>query len=247
MARPERNTFRRRLRHGAGAEAGPGGRARRLWRAAHAPFVLLTTVALALGTAPAQADTGYRYWSVWEQEGESADWTYATQGPGTLRPADGDVVGFRFVLSAGSAEAPRPRLPADFQDVCADTPPDPDGKRVALVLDFGTDTDAPGGEEPPEPRTACAPVPNDATASEALAEVAGPLRYDSSALLCAIADYPGQGCGEQVGSDHAEGKTDVGAADEADDGQGSRVATFVAVGVVLLLGAAAVIRSRRSR
>ncbi|MGW1271537.1 SCO2322 family protein, partial [Streptomyces sp. NPDC002491] len=87
--------------------------------------------------------------------------------------------------------------------ICAGAPAQDGAKRVALVLDFGTAADAPGGETPPSPspRTACARVSRDATTAEALAAVAKPLRYDTNALLCAIAGYPERGCGEQVSTD----------------------------------------------
>ncbi|GAA3305437.1 hypothetical protein GCM10020295_59150 [Streptomyces cinereospinus] len=159
--------------------------------------LLLTAlvVALAAGTGPARA-AGYRYWSFWERAGGT--WTYATQGPATARPADGAVQGFRFAVSEDSADASRPRGEAGFAAICAGTPARAGSKRVALVIDFGTASDAPAGGTPPAARTACARVSPDATAAEALAAVAEPLRYDTNALLCAIAGYPRTGCGEQV-------------------------------------------------
>ncbi|MFJ3333316.1 SCO2322 family protein [Streptomyces sp. NPDC086766] len=157
--------------------------------------LLLAAFLLPAGAGQAQA-VGYRYWSFWERDG--GHWSYATQGPSTARPADGDVQGFRFAVSEDSRNAKQPRGTADFATICARTPARHGSKRVALVLDFGTRADAPSGETPPNPRTACARVSPDATTAEALAAVAGPLRYDTNALLCAIAGYPRQGCGEQV-------------------------------------------------
>ncbi|MFG3505859.1 SCO2322 family protein [Streptomyces sp. NPDC047821] len=157
---------------------------------------LLAACALLLGlAAPAQA-AGYRYWSFWGGTGDG--WTYATQGPATARPADGEVQGFRFAVSADSQDAQRPRRAPDFAAICAGTAPEEGTKRVGLVIDFGTRADAPGGESPPAARTACARVRADATTADALAAVAKPLRYNGQALLCAIAGYPRTGCGEQV-------------------------------------------------
>ncbi|NEE36853.1 hypothetical protein G3M53_67045, partial [Streptomyces sp. SID7982] len=62
------------------------------------------------------------------------------------------------------------------------------------------------GEKPPALRTACAQVAPDASSAEALAAVAKPLRYDDSAMLCAISGYPRTGCGEQVSGDSASAK-----------------------------------------
>ncbi|MFE4366836.1 SCO2322 family protein [Streptomyces sp. NPDC056835] len=160
-------------------------------------------VVVALGAVVAGAGTsqaaGYRYWSFWESDG--ATWTYATQGPATARPADGAVNGFRFAVSADSGDADRPRETPDFAAVCGATPARDGHKRIAVVIDSGTDADAPGGEKPPALRAQCARVGEDATSAEALAAVAKPLRYNSEALLCAIAGYPASGCGEQVAAD----------------------------------------------
>ncbi|MFK0253242.1 SCO2322 family protein [Streptomyces sp. NPDC090445] len=172
-------------------------------RAARTLVLAALTVLLALpvpllAASPALA-AGYRYWSYWD--GAGGQWSYATQGPSTARPADGSVQGFRFAVSKdAAAEAARPRAAADFDTVCSTTPAAPGRKRVAVVVDFGVAADAPAGDAPPQdaPRTACAQLAPEATAAEALAEVAKPLRYNSAALLCAISGYPKQGCGEQI-------------------------------------------------
>ena len=201
--------------------------------------------------APAHAGT-YRYWSFWQQE--KGSWTYATQGPASLRPEDGDVQGFRFAVSENSAEAARPRGDHDFGGVCAGTPAEKGAKRVAFVLDFGTGHDAPQGETPPEPRTACARVPDDATSAEALAAVAKPLRYDSSAMLCAIGGYPRRGCGEQVAEDGSDGsgagrsgESGSTAAESGDGVTGPSGGVLAGIAAVLALGGAAVWQARRNR
>ncbi|MFJ3819975.1 SCO2322 family protein [Streptomyces nodosus] len=211
------------------------------------PVLLLTL----FGGGPAQA-VGYRYWSFWERDG--GRWTYASQGPSTARPADGDVQGFRFAVSVDSQDATKPRGTADFAAVCATTPARGGEKRLALVLDFGTPEDAPSGETPPAPRTACARVPEDATTADALAAVAKPLRYDTNALLCAIAGYPQKGCGEQVGGPE---QTEQAGRPGASDGTGTTaqdtahhgpsVGVLVAAAAVAVLGAAAIWQARRRR
>ncbi|MGV4987975.1 SCO2322 family protein [Streptomyces sp. NRAIS4] len=194
----------------------------------------------AAGAGQAQA-TGYRYWSFWERTG--GHWTYATQGPSTARPDDGAVEGFRFAVSADSADASRPRDAADFGTICAGTPAKSGTKRVALVLDFGTAADAPSGETPPGRRTTCARVPADATTADALAAVAPPLRYDTNALLCAIAGYPKKGCGEQVSA--SSGKKSPEKSDGSDDGPS--LGLPIGAGAVALLAGAAVWQARRRR
>ncbi|MGW3205350.1 SCO2322 family protein [Streptomyces sp. NPDC001135] len=203
-----------------------------------AASLLGAALVLLAGTGQAHA-AGYRYWSFWERTG--GHWTYATQGPSTVRPDDGAVEGFRFAVSADSADASRPRGAADFGTICAGTPAASGTKRVALVLDFGTAADAPSGEAPPARRTACARVSTDATAADALAAVAPPLRYDTNALLCAIAGYPEKGCGEQVASGQKAGVKSGGSE------SGPSLGLPIGAGVVALLAGAAVWQSRRRR
>ncbi|MGX1544729.1 SCO2322 family protein [Streptomyces adustus] len=209
-----------------------------------AAALLLAVLLPLLGAAGQAQATGYRYWSFWDRTG--GDWTYATQGPATARPDDGDVQGFRFAVSADSQDASRPRGTADFATICAKTPAREGSKRVALVIDFGTPADAPSGERPPATRTACARVPSDASTAEALAAVAKPLRYDTNALLCAIAGYPRQGCGEQVSAPEKPKGTATAAAAErpAADG-GPSVGLIAGCAAVAVLAAAALWQARR--
>ncbi|MEH0544031.1 SCO2322 family protein [Streptomyces sp. B21-105] len=223
--------------------------------------LVLTGAVGVIGSAvPAQA-AGYRYWSFWDRArgGAGGHWTYATQGPSLARPADGDVQGFRFAVSADSQDASQPRGAASFAAICAGTPAQDGTKRVALVIDFGTPADAPGGESPPSPaqRTACARVSPAATTAEALAAVAKPLRYDANALLCAISGYPETGCGEQVSTDAAADRTKQPTAQPKADGDadgdvghsdsdgGPSLGLYGGAAAVAVLAAAAVWQARR--
>ncbi|WP_438294102.1 SCO2322 family protein [Streptomyces sp. HUAS TT7] len=203
--------------------------------------LLLALVALAAGTGSAQA-AGYRYWSFWDLAGDN--WTYATQGPASAHPGDGTVQGFRFAVSADSKDASQPRTTPSFEAVCGATPTKDGTKRVALVIDFGTPQDADQGETPPAQRNACAQVSPDATTADALAAVAKPLRYNSAALLCAIAGYPRTGCGEQV-SDPSAAKPAAPAKTDKDGGPS--VGLLAGVAAVVALGAAAIWQSRRRK
>ncbi|SNX58106.1 hypothetical protein SAMN06272735_2589 [Streptomyces sp. TLI_55] len=205
--------------------------------------LLLTALCLLPLSTQAAHATGYRYWSFWDRTGTT--WTYATQGPATAVPSDGDVQGFRFAVSEDSSDATKPRGTASFAKICADTPTEDGRKRIALVIDFGTPTDAPSGETPPALRTRCAVVPDDATTAEALASVAKPLRYDTNALLCAIAGYPEAGCGEQVASGE-KGKKETAAKKQHKD-SGPSVGLLAGAAAVAALGGAAVWQARRRR
>ncbi|MFE0583301.1 SCO2322 family protein [Streptomyces sp. NPDC058874] len=207
-----------------------------------AAFTLGVVLAL-LAAAPALA-AGYRYWSFWD--GAGGQWSYAAQGPSLARPADGSVQGFRFAVSRdAAAEAATPRAAADFEAVCGATAPAEGRKRVALVIDFGVQADAPTGEVVPQeaPRTACAQVAPEATTAEALAAVAKPLRYNSAALLCAISGYPQHGCGEQIaetGAARASAEPSGSA-----PGGGPSAGLLVGIAAVAALAAAGVWQSRR--
>ncbi|MGW1077573.1 SCO2322 family protein [Streptomyces sp. NPDC002537] len=207
--------------------------------------LLLAGVLAVLAVAPAHA-AGYRYWSFWEGKGGS--WAYATQGPSTARPGDGDAIGFRFAVSEDSKNAAKPAAAPDFGAVCGRTPAKDGSKRVAVVLDFGSAAEAPSGETPPASRTACAQVGEDASAGEALAAVAKPLRYNSSALLCAIAGYPKTGCGEQVSGNGKESAApSATGTTKSDDGGGPSAGLLAGVAAVVVLGAAGVWQARRRK
>ncbi|WP_280870925.1 SCO2322 family protein [Streptomyces sp. MJP52] len=250
------------------AGAGPGRRDRadppeapavnRLRALVLAVLAPLTASLLLQGAGTAQA-AGYRYWSYWELDGRQ--WVYATQGPASLRPEDGAVQGFRFSVSENSADAATPRATEPFAEICGGTPKRDGRKRIALVVDFGTVQDAPEGETPPKARAFCASVAEDASAADALAAVAAPLRYDSSALLCAVEGYPRTGCGEQVSVPDPSGGSsggdasgdgapgaDAAAEDSAGDvSAGPSLGLWAGAGAVLLLGGAAVWQARRRR
>ncbi|MFJ4198797.1 SCO2322 family protein [Streptomyces sviceus] len=205
-----------------------------------AVLLSLVTGVLLASVSPAHA-TGYRYWSFWDRTGTT--WTYATQGPSTEVPSDGDVQGFRFAVSEDSSDATKPRGSASFTGICADTPAREGRKRVALVLDFGTAADAPSGETPPAGRAECASVPRNATTAEALASVAEPLRYSTNALLCAVSGYPETGCGEPV-AEHADKGT---GSEKSGSDPGPSVGLFAGLAAIAVLGAAAVWQTRRRR
>ncbi|AVH59001.1 MULTISPECIES: SCO2322 family protein [Streptomyces] len=208
-------------------------------------LVLVALLLLVLGGAGQAQAVGYRYWSFWDLS--DGKWTYATQGPSTVRPSDGDVQGFRFAVSEDSRHAVQPRGDRDFTSICARTPAESGKKRIALVLDFGVPKDAPSGETPPSPRTACARVPSDATTADALAAVAEPLRYDTNALLCAIAGYPRTGCGDQVAATGPTASAKARKETSGGQGGGPSVGLLAGVAAVAVLAGAGIWQARRRR
>ena len=153
-----------------------------------------------------------------------------------------------------AGEAPRGRR---FRRDLPRTPP----PRTAASGSRSSSTSArrrtrPAARRPPKARTECAQVAEDATAAEALAAVAKPLRYDSNALLCAIAGYPESGCADQVNGAKEPRVRRFGVCGAAADGGrrpggegdgGPSAGLLGGVAAVVVLGAAAVWQARRRR
>ncbi|MFI6388006.1 SCO2322 family protein [Nonomuraea sp. NPDC050540] len=128
-----------------------------------------------------------RVWSVWESDGTA--WLAAA--PADV-PSDGDVAGWRFAASPdGTAAEPPGGELADFTAVCGQQAGG-DGKRVAVLVDFGdADNDAYPGERPPAPIRTCVRGATEATAAQLLAQAAR-TRVDAQGRVVAVDDYPAQ-------------------------------------------------------
>jgi len=204
-------------------------------------------------TAPGAAATDYRYWSYWHAGGDAGQarsaWHYADVGPGGRTPEDGTVEGWRFVVSRADTKSSPPRRAPDFAAICGDTAAHSGQKRVAVVVDYGLAGDAAGGEQPPQPRTACARVPEAATGADVLAAATRP-RFDKDALVCALDGYPSSGCGDAVGSGDsgagASAWSRPGTRGRGGSDPGAPVGLIVGSGLVAAVGGAAVWRTRRA-
>jgi hypothetical protein len=151
----------------------------------------LLTVLVAAGQA--QAAT-YRFWAYYQWTG--SEWQFSAGSPQQVTPTEGSVEGWRFAVAG--EEAPRaPRAEGDFDLICGATPAQQGNKRVAVVIDYGTEADAPGGGAmPPAARGECAVVPTAATGSDVLSAVAQ--QRVEGGLVCGIDGYPATGCGDLV-------------------------------------------------
>jgi len=156
--------------------------------------LLLATVALAGLAGPAQAEEGFQYWNYFHLENDA--WAFSEVGPAEYQPEDGSVEGFRFGTSTVSQGIePRADLAeVNFDSVCADSDAAEGEKRVAVVLDYGTEEKDQGA--PPEPRAECAVVAQDASTQQVLEEVSD-VRVESG-MTCALDGYPASGCGVPV-------------------------------------------------
>lgn len=215
--------------------------ARSITRLLAALAVLVVGAATAL---PASAEA-FRYWGYYVWAGD--DWVFADAGPTETVPADGSVEGWRFAV-AGEASVRLPRAAGDFETLCASTPAEQGSKRVGVVIDYGTQEDAPDGDTVPAARGACALVPEDATGSDVMVAVAE-LRLGDGGFICGIDGFPSDGCGDPVEGEAPTGDEEpvqLELAAGADAGSTSAWATIaLGIGAVAVVGTAALLMSRR--
>lgn len=175
----------------------PHRRVRRLRVPLLVPLLAGLLIALTAGlvATPASAATGYRYWNYFHvQDGH---YVFAKTGAGAYTPKNGAVEAYRYGTATTSKGLP-PRADLskyDFSTICKGTKTSPGQKRVAVIIDYGTEADAPSGQTPPTPRTACAAVPTNANGLQVLEAVAQ-VRVHS--YTCGIDGYPANGCSVTV-------------------------------------------------
>ncbi len=223
-----------------------------------AVIAVLASVFLVAGTAgSASAEDGYRYWNYSHLEGDA--FAFAQSGPGDITPKDGTVEGWRYGTSTVSQGVfPRADLAeVSFDAVCEGVEAGDGEKRVAVLVDFGTEADADGADVP-DPRADCAVAPTDATGQQVLESVVD-LRAEKG-MICALDGYPAKGCGEPVGDAQVSADeqtvaftlpvsaddTQEASATTEDDG-GVSWALIGALALVVVLAAVAVPLYRRNR
>jgi hypothetical protein len=151
-----------------------------------------------LAAPPAQAADIYKYWGYFSVQ----DGAFVSQakGPGGTTPKDGSIEAYRY---AAPADFNNPNLPrADltvvtFDAVCGSETAAAGEKRVAVLVDYGVETDAAEGETTPEPAAACAVVPEASTGLQTLQTAFTTVRTEDSSFgpsVCGIQGYPATGC-----------------------------------------------------
>jgi hypothetical protein len=151
--------------------------------------------ALSVVALPAEGATAYRYWSYWNAEPSSTEWQYATEGSGTHIPLDGAVEGWRFGV-AGEATRTQPSPLADFPSICGQVDAPGEGKRVAVVIDPGTPSEAPEGEAPGSVLTECV-VTNEASTGLQILQAIANVRMNAG-FVCGLNGYPARECAPLV-------------------------------------------------
>ncbi len=162
--------------------------------------LLIASIAAGLSlqvlAAPAAHAADYRYWTFWTGA-PGGTWTFAQKGPADIVVTQGAIQGWRFTISPASGGAPQPRMTPNYTDLCPNAKVVSGRVGVAVVIDYGLNSEAPTGETPPAgPVAKCVTVPVGGSAADALA-VASTVRA-SKGLVCGVNGYPAVECGVAV-------------------------------------------------
>lgn len=163
--------------------------------------VPITLVAALLAPSPAEATT-YRYWTYWWGRPAKSGWQFAQLGPASDVPGDGWVLGWRFgVTSTNGSGGKAPRVSHIYADLCGNPVAAPGQRRVAVVVDYGSEADAPPGETPPRDgsvRVECVSVADLAHGFEAMRTAGLTVRQGGDGFVCGLDGYPRTECSAAV-------------------------------------------------
>ena len=145
----------------------------------------------------AQAATkGWRYWGYFQAAPGATEWKAALTGP-TVDIEDGAVEGWSFVFSSDDVPSAAPLVKPSFATICGKVKKDPDTKRIALVIDFGSKAYAPKGEKVPRTIVRCVTTAKGSQGIDVLGQ-AVKVRSASSGLICGFNGYPKKECGVEI-------------------------------------------------
>ncbi|MDO8645794.1 MAG: SCO2322 family protein [Candidatus Planktophila sp.] len=142
------------------------------------------------------ATKGWRYWGYFQAAPGATKWTTAMTGP-TVDVANGAVEGWSFVFSSDDVPSIPPKIKPNFKAICGTTKADPDTKRVALVIEFGSKAWAPKGEKPAKSIKRCVRTALDSQGIDVLGQVVK-IRAASSGLICGLNGFPAKECGVEI-------------------------------------------------
>ena len=187
-------------------------------------------IAPAPESSSAAANQTYVYWSFFTANAKS-DWKYSSEGAGSVKPAEGTFIGYRWGVGEGEA----PRATTDFDKVCAKTTAGQGQHLVALAIDPGT----PGAGTPSDVTEQCVSVNDNANALQILQGAAQVRLGSDNAMVCGINGFPATGCSYPANANPAAAisSTESAAATvtQGDSGTGSIVPILIIVGIVLVL------------
>lgn len=158
-------------------------------------LLILTTSAIVIPSSQA-ASKGWRYWGYFQAAPGKTVWTAAMTGP-TVDIADGAVEGWSFVFSSDDVPSVAPKVTPSFKSICAGVKPDPDTKRIALVVEFGSKAWAPKGEKVSKTVTLCVRTAIESQGIDVLGQVVK-IRAAASGLICGLNGFPAKECGVEI-------------------------------------------------
>jgi len=158
-------------------------------------LLLISTQIIAIPASHA-ATKGYRYWGYFQAAPGTTHWKAAMTGP-TVDIADGAVEGWSFVFSSDDVPSVAPMTKPSFAAICGSTKADPDTKRIALVIEFGSPVYAPKGEKVQKPIVQCVTTAKSSQGIDVLGQVVK-VRSASSGLICGFNGYPKKECGVEI-------------------------------------------------
>ena len=157
--------------------------------------LILITSTLVIPSSNAAAK-GWRYWGYFQAAPGKSMWTAAMTGP-TVNIADGAVEGWSFVFSSDDVPSVAPQVKPSFKVICAGVKPDPDTKRIALVIEFGSKAWAPKGEKVAKTITRCVRTAIESQGIDVLGQIVK-IRAASSGLICGLNGFPAKECGVEI-------------------------------------------------
>ena len=158
-------------------------------------LLILLTSTLVIPSSSAAAK-GWRYWGYFQAAPGKSVWTAAMTGP-TVDIADGAVEGWSFVFSSDDVPSVAPKVKPSFKAICAGIKPDPDTKRIALVVEFGSTAWAPKGEKVAKTITRCVRTAIESQGIDVLGQVVK-IRAAASGLICGLNGFPAKECGVEI-------------------------------------------------
>ena len=158
-------------------------------------LLMLLTSTLVIPSSNAAAK-GWRYWGYFQAAPGKSVWTAAMTGP-TVDIADGAVEGWSFVFSSDDVPSVAPKVKPSFKVICAGVKPDPDTKRIAVVVEFGSSIWAPKGEKVAKTITRCVRTAIESQGIDVLGQVVK-IRAAASGLICGLNGFPAKECGVEI-------------------------------------------------
>jgi hypothetical protein len=205
-------------------------------------------------------DGHYAYWAYYHG---GSSWTYASVGPASSKVFSGDVEGWRFQPEGSATPAdPPPRAPSEASTLCPSSPPPTTTTTTTAASPPTTRVSPPGSTEPdrsggqhnpgtvPAPETksggSTGPAPGSGPSGTSSTSTTEP---GSAPSTTAGAPAPTTPRGDVIALGPSGSRTPerLAASRQSPGHGGSHVWIFIALGLIILLAAAAVVRIRLTK